>query len=266
MPRVLWVDVSAPIASFRRPLDHNYQRSLFLPPPTTLMGLAGSALGLSDVELWSDDSPLKQLKVSVATRAEHGRAIDMWSILKIKNNKITERSPYFRELLIHVSYRIVFGGSDTLLHQLKDAFLDPFYPLSLGREDELLHVHQLGFASLSGSSPVFRGTILPGDFRDMDFRWVAQGGIRSSLPMIEMLPIAFKLDQKRVRHPDQIRPFTFIPYALALEVSSLRHDAFQLDIDEQIRAEHDEQSDRMQDRMQKTGHDYELRETYVWLN
>jgi len=65
MERILLVTVRAPVASFRRPLDHNYQRTLPMPPPTTLLGIAGAALGLSDRELWAPDSPVCELKVSV---------------------------------------------------------------------------------------------------------------------------------------------------------------------------------------------------------
>ena len=58
---IIAVRVRAPVASFRRPLDHNYQRTLPMPPPTTLIGIAGAALGLSDRELWAPDSPVRHL-------------------------------------------------------------------------------------------------------------------------------------------------------------------------------------------------------------
>ncbi|RLA76728.1 MAG: CRISPR-associated protein Cas5, partial [Deltaproteobacteria bacterium] len=102
---LLTLTVTAPVASFRRPLDLNYQRTLPLPPPTTLIGLAGAALGLSDRQLWASDGLLRELKVSALiqpsphTGGPPGVARDMWTVLKIKNNRIAERSPYFRELL-----------------------------------------------------------------------------------------------------------------------------------------------------------------------
>lgn len=99
MERILVVMVRAPVVSFRRPMDHNYQRTLPMPPPTTLLGIAGAALGLSDRELWAQDSPMRDLRVSVWIEGETGRAYDMWTVLKIKGGRIAERSPYFRELL-----------------------------------------------------------------------------------------------------------------------------------------------------------------------
>ena len=59
MEPIVAVWVRAPVASFRRPLDHDYQRTLPMPPPTTLLGIAGATLGLSDRE------PVRGLKVSV---------------------------------------------------------------------------------------------------------------------------------------------------------------------------------------------------------
>ena len=83
---ILWIKVTAPLASFRRPLDHNYQRTLPLPPPTTLLGLAGAALGLSEEELWLKPSPLRDLSVAALALQKPGIARDMWTVMKIKNN------------------------------------------------------------------------------------------------------------------------------------------------------------------------------------
>jgi len=107
--KALWLKVTAPVASFRRPLDHNYQRTLPHPPPTTLWGLAGAALGLSDYEMWSSSSPLRGIKVSVVALNKPGLARDMWTLRKIKGNKIVELSPYFRELLFYARYILLYG-------------------------------------------------------------------------------------------------------------------------------------------------------------
>ncbi|RMG63139.1 MAG: CRISPR-associated protein Cas5, partial [Calditrichaeota bacterium] len=167
MERVLIVRVRAPIASFRRPLDHNYQRTLPLPPPTTLIGIAGAALGLSDRKLWAPDSPINHLKVSVLADGKPGRARDMWTVLKIKSGKIAERSPYFRELLFFTRYTLLYGGEIDTLQRLREAFLDPAYPLTLGREDELLCLQEVILAELVRGEPRFQGTVVPGDIRQM---------------------------------------------------------------------------------------------------
>ncbi len=241
---VVAVRVRAPVASFRRPLDHNYQRTLPLPPPTTLLGIAGAALGLSDRELWAADSPLLGLAVSAWMEEEPGRARDMWTVLKVKNAKIEARSPYLRELLFFTRYTLLYGctpDSDpgpaeggtgargTLLAELEGAFRDPAYPLSLGREDELLLVEDVRLEEASSGEPRFRGTALPGDVRRMPgLRPILEPGASSEPPAVETLPLAFRVDAKGIRHPERSMPLSFLPLGVELEVPELRGRALAL--------------------------------------
>ncbi len=228
---LLALTVSAPVASFRRPLDLNYQRTLLLPPPTTLIGLAGAALGLSDRDLWSSGGPLHELKVSallqpsVRTGGAPGAARDMWSVLKVKSNRIApERSPYFRELLFFARYTLLYGGSQELLEALSEAFCDPVYPLSLGREDELLWVE--GVPEIIALAPAechrFSGTVVPGDIRYLEIQVALEEGIRIEPPVVETLPMGFVVNKKGVRTPVGRAPFTFLPLSLSLEIKGIQ--------------------------------------------
>ena len=219
MEPIVAVRVRAPVASFRRPLDHNYQRTLPMPPPTTLLGIAGAALGLSDRELWALESPVRTLKVSVWMEEEPGRARDMWTVLKIKSGKIAERSPYFRELLFFVRYTLVYGGDEGLLRELEAAFRDPAYPLSLGREDELLLIEDVIVETALEGAPRFRGTVIPGDIRQMaGLRPILQEGAVFEPPVVEMLPLGFTVDAKGIRHPERSMPVSFLPLGIEIEV------------------------------------------------
>lgn len=220
MERVLCVTVRAPVASFRRPLDHNYQRTLPMPPPTTLLGIAGATLGLSDRELWAQDSPLRQARVSVWMDAEPGRARDMWTLLKIKGGKM-ERSPYMRELLFFAHYTLLYGGDETLLQQLERAFWDPAYPLSLGREDELVLVEELALETASNGESRFRGTVLPGDIRQMAIRPILQPGVRFEPPLVESLPLGFVVNVKGLRQPKHPTTLSFLPLELEIEAPQI---------------------------------------------
>jgi len=222
MEPIVAVRVRAPVASFRRPLDHNYQRTLPMPPPTTLIGIAGAALGLSDRELWAKDSPLSGLKVSVWMEEEPGRARDMWTVLKIKSGKIAERSPYFRELLFFVRYTLFYGGPEDLLHPLEQAFHDPAYPLSLGREDELMLIEAVTLEEAAPGVPRFRGTVLPTDLRLRPaVRPVLTPGAHFEPPIVETLPRRFRIDPKGIRHPESPIPLSFLPVGLELEVPDM---------------------------------------------
>ncbi len=227
----LAVTLSAPVASFRRPLDLNFQRTLLLPPPTTCLGLAGAALGLSEKELWAPSSPLAEVKVSVllepspVTGADPAIARDLWKVLKIKNKKITDRSPYFRELLFFPRYTLLFGGEPQIIERLREAFLNPAYPLSLGREDELAAIETLEKASFSPGDSVLSGTVVPGDFRKMEAKVKLAPGIRVEPPSVEVLPLRFEVI-KGVRHPRDRRPFTFLPLESRFEIPGLETLAF----------------------------------------
>lgn len=222
MEPVLSVTVRAPVASFRCPLDHNYQRTLPMPPPTTILGIAGAALGLSDRELWAPHSPLRNIKVSVWIETEPGHARDMWTVLKIKSGKIAERSPYFRELLFFTRYTLLYGGERSLLEQVERAFRDPGYPLSLGREDELLVVEAIMLGEAQSSEPRFRGTAVPGDIRQMPgLRPILAPGAVLEPPVVEVLPLAFSIDAKGIRHPETFQSISFLPLGVELEVPRL---------------------------------------------
>jgi CRISPR-associated protein Cas5t len=223
MERILAVKVRATVASFRRPLDHNYQRTLPMPPPTTLIGIAAAALGLSDRQLWASDNPLRRLKVSVWIDNEPGRARDMWTVLKIKGNRIAERSPYFRELLFFPRYTLLYGGDEDLLHRLAQAFRDPAYPLSLGREDELMLVDEIAMAEAQDGDPRFEGTVLPGDIRQMKgVQFVVKPTVPFEPPLVETLPLRFRVDDRGVRHPEEIKPLSFLPLGMEMIVPTVK--------------------------------------------
>lgn len=193
-----------------------------MPPPTTLLGIAGAALGLSDRELWDSNSPLHRAKVAVCMDTEPGRARDMWAVLKIKSGKIAERSPYFRELLFFVRYQLLYGGEEGLLKLLEHAFRDPAYPLSLGREDELLLLDEVVLEAAPAGEPRFKGTVLPGDIRQMHLRPLVRPGIRFEPPVVETLPLGFSVDAKGIRHPERPTTLSFLPLELELAIPQLR--------------------------------------------
>jgi hypothetical protein len=195
-----------------------------MPPPTALLGIAGSALGFSDREIWASDSPLRRLKVSVWAEEEPGRARDMWTVLKIKNKKIAERSPYFRELLFFARYTLLYGGEEEMLRRLETAFRDPTYPLSLGREDELALVEEVVFDTAVEGIPRFQGTAVPVDIRQLPkLKPILREGAVFEPPAVEMLPLAFTVNADNgVRHPSPLVPFTFLPLGIETEIADLR--------------------------------------------
>jgi CRISPR-associated Cas5-like protein len=226
----LAVRVHAPVASFRRPLDHTYQRTLPLPPPTTLIGLAGAALGVSTSQLWSDASPLKQVRVQVLAQNMPARATDLWTLLKIKSGKM-ERSPYLRELLFNADFTLLYRADEPLLQRLEQAFRQPGYPLSLGREDELIQVESCDIVECPPAEPPyeFYGTILAGDLRMLNARPLLQEGVILEPAVVERLPTTFDIDRTEQRHPQNPQTFTFLPFQVKVELAQLSLPVYDLD-------------------------------------
>lgn len=231
--KALALKVKAPQASFRRPLDLNYQRTLPLPPPTTMIGLAGAALGLADFQIWNSDrwESLRKIKVAALLNKPPGKAKDMLTVLKVKNGKIEQRSPYFRELLFDVEYTLIYACDDELIKTLIAAFEDPVYPLSLGREDELVEIEAIEEIKLGEGEPIFRGTAIPGDIKDMEITVLSieNNGtpVRIEPAIVENVPLIFKV-KKGYRIPHKKATITFLPYSLEIKIENFNREVFML--------------------------------------
>ncbi|MBE3562734.1 MAG: CRISPR-associated protein Cas5 [Hydrogenibacillus schlegelii] len=225
MERALRLTLRAPLASFRRPLDINYQRTFPLPPPTTVFGLIGAALGLSEHDLWRPDGPASALKIAVWSEERPGRGEDLWTLLKLNKGKM-QRSPYMREILVDVRYTVVIGEAEAAasrpgsgwLGRLAKAFHDPMYPLSLGREDELAEVEAITFETVETGEPRFHGTVLPFDVRQFRLRPLLGSGERLVPPIVERVPLRFSVDKRGVRKPDHLTVMSFLAHGVAVEI------------------------------------------------
>ena len=107
----MWLTIihaKASVASFRIPEAHTFQKTLPLPPYTTLIGLLGAALRLSFEEAcrWVEEHAIQ---MGVAG-THQGDFKDLWKIQKIKNKKM-ESSILLKEYLYDVSLQIVYGSS-----------------------------------------------------------------------------------------------------------------------------------------------------------
>lgn len=218
MEEVIIARIKALSASFRRILDYNYQRTYPLPPPTTIWGFVGAAMGLSDRQLWANNSVIRKLKISVLATNVPGFAKDLWSIKKIKQGKIDTRSPYFRELLFFPQYLLVFGGDKEVLNKVEKAFRDPTYALSLGREDELVRIIDLKRDFAKEGTNIFSGTILPLNIREINFEPILREGIIMEPPIVDKLPTEFTINKKGVRTPKNKKEYTFIPPTLTIKI------------------------------------------------
>lgn len=144
----------------KAPEDVRYHRTLQLPPRTTLLGFAGAALGLDETELyikWDNGPPLSdRLQVAAKLNEIGGNVQDHWTIVKFVEGKNPLRAIQVREQLFRPLYTIYFASIDSeLVKNIKEKINDPRYPLSLGRDDELVRVITADICALRPLKPPF---------------------------------------------------------------------------------------------------------------
>lgn len=130
----LVIHLQSQTASFRIPEFQSYHKSFRLPPPTTIIGLAGAALGLGPLasqNFFSDASYC----FGVAGTHE-GVATDLW-----KYDNFNGRGILKKEILFHNQLFIVIGHpEEKVIFNIQNAFQFPTYALSLGYSDAIVKV------------------------------------------------------------------------------------------------------------------------------
>jgi len=195
--------------SFRLAQEMRYQTTYFYPPKTTLIGLVGAALGFEDKKL---EKVYDKTFVGIILDRLDGQAKDLWRIVKPKRTE-EEKTVVIREMLYNPVYWFYFSFvSKDDLEKLKEAFRDPFYPLTLGRSDELIFIDSLDVVDLrkADKDACYRWTVLPFDYRDKNFKFEGVSFSKPfSVPQVFKIPTGFEY-KKGGRVPKDERFFTHI--------------------------------------------------------
>lgn len=131
------VELVTQTATFRNPEFQNFHKSFLLPPPTTLIGLAGAAMGLSPKS--AQDFFIEGFYFGIYGTSK-GYCKDLW-----KYNTFDEQgSIILKEILYDNHFILIYGSEDEKrIETLKAAFLAPQYALTLGNNDSLAKVVQV---------------------------------------------------------------------------------------------------------------------------
>jgi len=157
--------------SFRDPVAAKYQPTFWFPPKTTVVGFLGCALGLEPPALEPLYDSLHVGVVGIAPETWGGIARDLWGFVKLKGTSQPESAVVIRELLYRPRYAFYIRANDmSQLEQLREALLDPAYPLRFGRGEDLAMLQgkpQLVRLSSMKEIPWLHWTILPFTFQDI---------------------------------------------------------------------------------------------------
>lgn len=128
------VEIKTQTATFRNPEFQNFHKTLPLPPPTTMVGIAGAAMGLSP---GASQSFFEESDFVMGSYCKNGGVTtDLW-----KYNDFADRSIILKEVLFQNEIILVYGSENiSKVDKLKESFINPVYSLTLGNSDSLAKV------------------------------------------------------------------------------------------------------------------------------
>lgn len=190
------------MASFRRPFSARYQVTYWLPPKTTLVGFAGSALGIDYENM---GRLYDELKVGVVLESYKGKGQDLWQYTKPKAGADTETAVALREFISQAVYHLYFEPVERYsLNQLKEALDDPVYGLRFGRSDDLARYIQrpcIVEVNSAVERPLLQWTVLPYGLSDQGLSFQVSNDQRVIPPRVSKMPVRFTLEHDRLRSP-----------------------------------------------------------------
>ena len=209
------VSLYAMTASFRDPNTHLYQETILVPPPTTIVGISGAALGMGFKDALEY---FKTNRISVGCTAKNqGMGKDLWNYSKIKGKEVI-KSILMREFLFGINADIFFTCEDPIrIEELYNAFNNPCFALTLGNSDEIVKITNIEIYDevLISEAKNIQDTWICGNYiKDFELNWdkVKELPIKSTIrpPIVKNLPIDFSFNDNEEREPTRLSKFTFL--------------------------------------------------------
>jgi len=207
-------------ASFRIPENHTFQKTLPLPPLTTLTGIMGAALGLNfqNSMRYKKNNGIHFGIIGI----NNGEMKDLWKYKKIKSKEVI-KDVLIREYLVDFEMTLIIGAyNKNILKEIREAFLNPYYALSTGNSDDILKIKSIDNISEFHKEDCyyFRNTIIPGD---LTTEYESQINLKETpitykvrAPQAFLLPVAFNFS-KNERRVSKKEYFTFIGSPIKLK-------------------------------------------------
>jgi len=130
----LILEIYTQSSTFKNPDFQNFQKSYHLPPPTTIMGMAGAGLGKGPLEV---QNYFKNNKIKIGIYGNTlGNTLDLLKFYK-KNGSEIKSDIIRREILFFNNFYMVFVSSTEVIKELEKAFKNPIYALTLGNSDSI---------------------------------------------------------------------------------------------------------------------------------
>lgn len=220
----LRVYVEGTFHSLRIPEQMTYHGSFYYPPKTTLIGMAGAALGKERYEL---EQLYEEIQVGIVLDKMPGKATDLWRIVKPKRGEHPEAAVILRDMIYFPCYWLYFSSTKNqeIISELEKSFLNPHFALTLGKSDELVLVKTPTTVILNRAEEwaTYRWTVLPFDYRE----WQKEGKCRLEetelsqpirFPQVFRLPKAFETRMEREMLPRRRKDLEFYTHVYEVGV------------------------------------------------
>lgn len=212
--------LSAETASFRDPSGQLYHATFPLPPLSTLIGIAGAAIGMNFQQVWEffkENGIMSGVKDISETAA--GKGIDLWKYQKIVS-KETRGDILNREFLFQVSYCLYYGCANlSVLEEVRRGFVAPAWALSLGNSDDIAIIKTVSETQEVSEgivdSLVIKKTLILGDYSErfsFDWQTIKNKPVRTTLelPLVKQLPVDYVFTEEGERKGCSYKTFTFL--------------------------------------------------------
>lgn len=210
------IEVGGLTVSFREAVGQLYHETLPLPPPSTLLGVAGAAIGKNFEETLEF---FKQHNIGVGCVGNHqGSGGDLWNYTKLKSGSKTEKDIVIREFLYGFQGELFYICKDEKIAKaLYNAFLSPSYGLTLGNSDDLIKIKRVTWYDKveKGESGSLSNTWICGDvLSEIELNWneIKETPIVQTItpPSVKTLPTDYVFDNKGARQGQVYYDFTFL--------------------------------------------------------
>lgn len=224
------VSLSAFTASMRDPGGQLYHSCLPLPPFSTLVGVAGAAMGMTFEQAMQFFRSASILTGVIGRSSGNGR--DLWKYNKIAGPNDVKGDIVNREFLS--GFRVnLFYASDHLevMEKMRVGFLDPVYCLTLGSSDDLAVIHSVSSILdnvLTTELSLVKDTLVFSDISgkyDFDWESIKSSPVSERIrgPLVKKLPVDYVFDGRR-RKASRYETFSFVTYPVRLRIPITVHD------------------------------------------
>ena len=217
-----YLEYHAPIASFRDPGSQLYHSCLPLPPFSTLVGIAGAALGMSFESII--EYFRKRHIFAGVSGISRGYGIDLWNYAKITSSRVVGKDILNREFLAFLEGKLFYASSKSdAIKELYQGFQSPVFCLSLGGSDDLFINHYLSpVLNVDSIKTVeLKNCVIPLDISGQyEFDWarIKQSplAVRLQAPKVFKVPVDYEF-KGSVRKGIRYQTFSYIAENIKLK-------------------------------------------------